>query len=254
MQIKDRIFIISGGAGGLGEQVVRSIVAEEGIAIIIDLDKDRSNQLVEELGSRVYFPGPIDATSETGIEEALTNSAAHFPEKSFGGAVLCSGVVLPPKEIHGYGPNKALTSYRQFQHLISVNLLGTYNVAQQVAQYLIAQPPANDDQERGVIITVSSMLGLDGTLVGYATSKAGVAGLTLPLARELAEFGIRVMSISPGPFDTPLLSKTAEFEAPPCLFPHRLGQATEFSELVLHILSNRMLNGSVIRLDGALRG
>ncbi|KAG0185479.1 Short-chain dehydrogenase reductase SDR [Apophysomyces sp. BC1034] len=223
-------------------------------ALIIDLDVDHSKQLVQELGPQVYFPGPINVTSEIAIQEALTSSAAQFPENSFGGAVLCSGVVLPPKEIDGYGPNKQLTSYRQFEHLISVNLLGTYNVAQQLAQYLISQPPANEDQERGIIITVSSMLGLDGTLVSYATSKAGVAGLTLPLARELAQFGIRVMSVSPGPFETPLVTKTTIFDTPPCLFPHRLGQPAEFSDLVLHIISNRMLNGSVIRLDGALRG
>lgn len=114
------------------------------------------------------------------------------------GAILSSGIVFSP--FGGYGPENKLTSYSQFEHVIRVNLLGTYCVAQKVAEELLKNDPVNSDGERGVIITVSSILGLDGTLVGYGTSKAGIAGLTLPLAKELAPHGIRVMSIAPGPF------------------------------------------------------
>lgn len=122
----------------------------------------------------------------------------HFDGIPLAGAILSSGIIHAPGK--GYGPQDALTSYAQFERVIKVNLLGTFCVAQKVSQELLKNKPINDDGERGVIITVSSILGLDGTLVGYGTSKAGIAGLTLPLARELAPHGIRVMSIAPGPF------------------------------------------------------
>jgi 3-hydroxyacyl-CoA dehydrogenase/3-hydroxy-2-methylbutyryl-CoA dehydrogenase len=114
------------------------------------------------------------------------------------GAILSSGIITSPNK--GYGPDNVLTSYSQFEHIIKVNLLGTFCVAQKVSQILLKNEPMDEDGERGIIITVSSILGLDGVLVGYGTSKAGVAGLTLPLAKELSPFGIRVMSIAPGPF------------------------------------------------------
>lgn len=122
----------------------------------------------------------------------------YFTDKPLVGAILSSGIVRSKNE--GYGPGNALTSYSQFEHVVKNNLLGTFCVAQKVTQELLKNEPMNEDGERGIIITVTSILGLDGALVGYGTSKAGIAGLTLPLARELSPFGIRVMSIAPGPF------------------------------------------------------
>lgn len=122
---------------------------------------------------------------------------AHFPAPLVG-AILSSGIVSSPNK--GYGPNDSLTSYSQFEHIVRVNLLGTFCVAQKVSEVLLKNEPMGEDKERGIIITVSSILGLDGLLVGYGTSKAGIVGLTLPLAKELSPFGIRVMSVAPGPF------------------------------------------------------
>ncbi|RCI04897.1 Short-chain dehydrogenase reductase SDR, partial [Rhizopus stolonifer] len=189
------------------------------------------------------------------VDRALADTLQHFNQVVLAGAILCSGVVYPPKSIEGYGPDHALTSYSQFEHIIKINLLGTYCVAQKVANILLNNTPMNQDGERGMLITVSSILGLDGTIVGYGTSKAGVAGLTLPMARELSKFGIRVMSIAPGPFDTPILGRSSVHDvvAPFSLFPHRYGVPQEFTDLVMQIIHNPMLNGTVIRLDGALR-
>ncbi|KAI9320592.1 hypothetical protein BX666DRAFT_1909399 [Dichotomocladium elegans] len=255
MQLKQRNFIVSGGASGLGRQVVESIVAQGGCATILDLNATGSQELVDMYGNEnVFFPGSVDVTDETQVKEAIEASVAHFDQAPIGGAVLCSGIVFPPKRFSGYGPNNALTSYQQFKFVMDVNLLGTYCVAQHVAEHLIQVEPSDDDGERGVIITISSMLGLDGTLVSYGTSKAGVAGLTLPLAKELASFGVRVMSVAPGPFATPLALANGAQPPPNCLFPKRLGDPKEFSNLILHVIENPMLNGSVIRLDGGTRG
>lgn len=133
------------------------------------------------------------------VEEAIQKTIEKFSDNPLGGAVLCSGILTSQKN-KGYGPGDALTSYQQFEHVIQVNLLGTFCVAQKVAQELLKNESMNSDGERGIIITTSSILGLDGALVSYGTSKAGIIGLTLPLARELSPFGIRVMSIAPGPF------------------------------------------------------
>ncbi|KAI7863445.1 hypothetical protein BDF14DRAFT_1959177 [Spinellus fusiger] len=252
MLVKGNTFVVTGGASGLGEQVVRDIVAHGGNVIIMDLNETRAKNLVAELGSQAYSYGSIDVTSESVVKEALDFGVDYFKDSTLVGAVLCAGVFAPAKGIEGYGPDSQLTGYAQFKSIVTVNLFGTYNVAQQVAQRLISNELPSKDNERGILITVSSVLGLDGALVGYGTSKAGVAGLTLPLAKELAGFGIRVMSIAPGPFDTPIFDQTTQ-DIPKCLFPHRSGEPKEFSEVVLNIINNVMFNGSIIRLDGGIR-
>ncbi|KAI9028328.1 3-hydroxyacyl-CoA dehydrogenase [Phycomyces nitens] len=252
MQIKGNTFVVTGGASGLGEQVVRDIVAQGANVIIIDINHERAEFLIKELGNQVYSHGITDTTSETLVNEALDGGITNFPDSPFVGAILCGGILSPQKDLKGYGPDEKLTGYSQFKNIVTVNVLGTYNVAQQVAQRMMSNNEMGSDKERGVIITVSSICGLDGILVAYGTSKAAIAGLTLPLARELAEYGIRVMSIAPGPFNTPILKKT-DIVAPHCLFPRRNGESDEFSKLVINIIGTPMLNGSVIRLDGGLR-
>ncbi|KAI9489475.1 3-hydroxyacyl-CoA dehydrogenase [Zychaea mexicana] len=255
MRVQGNLFLVTGAASGLGEQVAKSIVEQGGYVVAVDINAAGLEDVVRSLGlNRVYSPGSVDVTSENQVQEAIKKGLNHFKESPLAGAVICSGIVWPPQSIKGYGQDERLTSYSQFKHIVTVNLLGAYNVAQQVAQTIMDHKPMNEDGERGVIITTSSMLGLDGTLVGYGTSKAGVAGMTLPLAKELSEFGIRVMSIAPGPFETPLVRAVPGVEAPVSLFPKRYGYPNEFSDLVLHIIGNPMLNGSVIRLDGGLRG
>ncbi|KAI8384524.1 uncharacterized protein BYT42DRAFT_562790 [Radiomyces spectabilis] len=252
MQILDSVFIVTGGASGLGEQVVRTLVSHGGNVVILDLNAERAKKLVEELGSQVYCPGSVNVTCEESVTKAIETAMGVYKDIPLVGAVLCSGVIVPPTSLPGYGPNGMLTSYKQFESIMKVNVLGSYNVAEKVVPYMIKNQPFNDDGERGVIISVSSILGLDGVTVGYGTSKAAIAGLTFPLANELAPYGIRVMSIAPSAFATPLLDKLA-VKAPVSPFPKRLGQPTEFADLVIHVIHNVMLNGSVIRLDGALR-
>lgn len=213
-----------------------------------------------------------------------------------GGAVISHGIATTPGSVKGYGPGDALTSYKQFELVVKVNLLGTYAVAQKVANLLLKNKPFDDDGERGIILTVSSVAGLDGALTAYGTSKgtilycrpsltclcfiAGVVGLTLPLARELSSFGIRVMSIAPGMFGniyyfdyfssfliklqtiaTPMTtpsnleasSTKIEVSQQTNLFPTRYGKPHEFASLAVSVIQSPMLNGSVIRLDGGLR-
>ncbi|CAO3616453.1 unnamed protein product [Cunninghamella blakesleeana] len=253
MKIENNLFVVTGGASGLGEQVVRSIIEMKGYVILIDINMDASTSLVRELGeANVYFPRSVDVTSEAQVEDALSSAVDHFKNHPLCGAILCSGVLLPPFSMEGYGPNKTLTTFQQFKHVIDINLLGTYNMAHKVSQRMIDNKSTNDDGEKGVIISVSSITGLDGALVGYGTSKAAIAGLTLPLARELADYGIRVVCIAPGPFETPIL-KVTDMKAPLCLFPKRYGHPIEFANTVIHIITSPIYNGSVIRLDGGLR-
>ncbi|ORZ01455.1 short-chain dehydrogenase/reductase SDR [Syncephalastrum racemosum] len=250
--LKDKAFIVTGGASGLGEQVARTLHKNGAHVIIFDINVMRGNAVSGELGDRVSFY-KVDVRCERTVQE-MVEAACTACTVSLAGAILCSGVVLPPGNAVGYGPDRVLTSIAQFKAVVDINLIGTYNVAQHVAARLIENKPYNDDGERGVIITTSSLLGLDGVLTAYATSKAGVAGLTLPLARELSPFGVRVVSVAPGPFDTPLVQTDGLAQsAPSCLFPKRYGKPDEFASLVLHVLENPMLNGSVLRLDGGLR-
>ncbi|KAI8093063.1 uncharacterized protein BX664DRAFT_277758 [Halteromyces radiatus] len=254
MKVENNLFIVSGGASGLGRQTVCSLVNKGAYVGIIDINAEASLALVEQLDEKyVHFPGSVDVTSEEQVEQAIQEIKIKFQIIPLVGAVLCSGVLMPPSHIEGYGPKSQLTSYQQFKHIVDINLLGTYNVIQKISNILIQNQPLNEDGERGVIITVSSITGLDGSLVGYGTSKAGIAGLTLPLARELAIFGIRSMCIAPGPFETPISTTAGDMKAPPCLFPSRHGHPTEFADTVIHLITSSMLNGSIIRLDGGLR-
>ncbi|ORX62991.1 putative 3-hydroxyacyl-CoA dehydrogenase [Hesseltinella vesiculosa] len=254
MKLAQGLVIVTGGSGGLGEQTIHSIVAENGYVALIDVNVSGSERIVEKYGEkRVYFPGPVDVANEEQVAAAMEMIDAHFVDVTWLGAVICSGVLFAPPTKLGYGPKGKLTSFQQFKHVMDINLLGTYNVAHKVSEQLIKSSPLNEDGERGMIITVSSITGLDGSIVGYGTSKAAVAGLTLPLARELSTFGIRVVSIAPGPFETSMIHVDADIQAPVGLFPKRYGYPHEFAELVVYAFKQRMLNGCVIRLDGGLR-
>ncbi|CAO3671348.1 unnamed protein product [Rhizopus stolonifer] len=201
MHIEGLVFIVTGGAGGLGAQVASSIITKGGLVALFDIDEKRLNEVVKKCGNNVcYSPGPIDITLESQVEEAINKTRSYFSNKVLAGVILCGGILFPPASKLGYGPKNVLTSYDQFKHVLNVNVLGTYCVAQKVSEVFIKNKPLNKDGERGIIITLSSILGLDGVIVGYGTSKAAVAGLTLPLATELSPFGIRVMSIAPGAF------------------------------------------------------
>ncbi|KAI8973820.1 short-chain dehydrogenase/reductase-like protein SDR [Mycotypha africana] len=252
MKVDGLTFIVTGGASGLGKEVARTLVSQGAFVSIFDINVDSSRNIASELGEdRCFVAGSVNVTVEADVAHAIAKTLEHFSSKKLGGVIISSGIVTPPATITGYGPDQVLTSYAQFEHVIGVNLLGAYCVAQKVSEILLKNNPFNKDGERGIIITVSSILGLDGLFVGYGTSKAGLTGLTLPLAKELSSFGIRVMSIAPGVFDTPIVDRSNK-NAPIALFPRRLGEPTEFADLVLRVIDTPMLNGSVIRLDGAL--
>lgn len=251
MQIKDHAFIVTGGGSGLGAACARRIVADGGKVLIADIDAAAGLALAGELGpaARAIM---IDVTSGDDGEAAVA-----FAKQEFGsvhGLVCCAGVVIGEKIAGRDRPHDLET----FARVISVNLIGVFNMMRVVAFAMSGNVP-NADGERGVIINTSSIAAFDGQIgqAAYAASKAGVAGLTLPAARELARVGIRVMAVAPGLFETSMLGGLApEVQAElgrSVPFPQRLGRPSEFAGLVCHIIGNPMLNGEVIRLDGALR-
>lgn len=251
MQISDNTFLVSGGSSGLGAACVRLLAEAGGNVVIADVNQEAGTKLAASLGERARFVA-TDVTDEASVQNAVSSATKFFG--GLHGAITCAGIALAERVLGKEAPH-ALVS---FSKVIQVNLIGTFNV-QRLAAEAIAQNHAAPGGERGVLISTSSIAAFDGQIgqAAYAASKGGVAALTLPLARELARFGIRVASIAPGIFDTPLLAGLPEAaraslgqQVP---FPPRLGRPAEFAALVRHIIENEMLNGEVIRLDGALR-
>jgi NAD(P)-dependent dehydrogenase (short-subunit alcohol dehydrogenase family) len=249
-EMKSQSAIVFGGASGLGEATARELTAAGHSVVIADLNEEKGAALAEELGAQFV---QADVTSEESVRDAL--APAIEIDGGLRICVNCAGVgaagrIASPK--HGAAPLEG------YQWAININLMGTINVLRLAAEAMIANEPEEDDQ-RGVCINTASIAAYDGQIgqTAYAASKGGVVGLTLPAARDLARHGVRVMTIAPGLFDTPLLALLPE-EARKALgdnvpFPQRLGQPSEFGLLARQIIENRMLNGEVIRLDGALR-
>ena len=251
MQWAGSTFLVTGGASGLGAATVRSVVAGGGNAVIADLKDLEGNALAQELGQAVRFVR-TDVT-----DEASGKAAVQAAVDAFGGLqclVNCAGIVYGEKIVGKDGPH----SLAGFARTIGINLIGTFNLVRLAAAAMTGNAP-NADGERGVIVNTSSIAAFDGQIgqAAYSASKAGVAGMTLPMARELARSGIRVMTIAPGIFETPMVGQVpkeiAESLARMVPFPPRLGRPDEFASLVLEIVRNAMLNGEVIRLDGAIR-
>ncbi|MCP4200449.1 MAG: 3-hydroxyacyl-CoA dehydrogenase [bacterium] len=251
MKVRDKAFLVSGGASGLGEATVRRLVEEGARVVIADLNQERGVALVEELGDATRF-SPTDVTQEDSVRAAIGVALDGFG--GLNGAVSCAGIGTPGKVLGKEGPH----SLELFTKVIHVNLIGTFNVLRLAAE-AIADNETDDGGERGAIVNTASVAAFEGQIgqVAYAASKGGVVGLTLPSARELARQGIRVVTIAPGLFDTPLMAGLPEKarislgEQVP--FPSRLGRPDEYADLVLHVFENRMINGEIIRLDGALR-
>ncbi|UOQ45091.1 3-hydroxyacyl-CoA dehydrogenase [Halobacillus salinarum] len=251
MDIANVIAVVTGGASGLGEAAVRKIAAGGGRAVIADLNADKGRKLAEELGEQVLFQ-EVDVTSETDVAYTLEAAADKFGPVNT--VVNCAGIVIAEKVSGRDGPH----AYESFSKVIEVNLLGTFNVIRLAADSM-KNNPANSDGERGVMINTASIAAFEGQIgqAAYSASKGGVASMTLPISRELARYGIRVMTIAPGVFETPMFSVLPE-SAKETLgkmtpFPNRLGKPDEYGKLVISILDNPMLNGEVIRLDGAIR-
>lgn len=249
MDIAGHGAIVTGGASGLGEATARRLAACGAEVTVFDLDAERGAALETETGIRFV---EVDVTDEPAVSDAIDQSiaAGAFPRV----LVNCAGIGPPAKAVDREGQALPLAA---FTRVVEINLIGSFNVASKFAARLQAADPV--DEERGVIINTASVAAFDGQIgqPAYAASKAGVAGMTLPLAREFARFGIRVMAIAPGLFLTPLLESLPE-EAQASLgaqvpFPNRLGHPEEFAQFVESIVLNPMLNGEVVRLDGAIR-
>jgi len=251
MDMKGSTFIITGGASGLGAGTVRMIVAGGGNAVIADLKEAEGQALAAELGKSARFvkTDVADAASaQAAVAAALTSYGG------LQGLVSCAGIVHGEKVLGKEGPH----AIEGFARTIAINLVGMFNVIRLAADAMSKGAP-NAEGERGVIVNTASVAAFDGQIgqAAYAASKGGIVAMTLPIARELARFGIRVMTIAPGIFHTPMMASLAP-EVQEALgkmvpFPPRLGRAEEFASLVAEIVRNPMLNGEVIRLDGAIR-
>jgi NAD(P)-dependent dehydrogenase (short-subunit alcohol dehydrogenase family) len=243
--------VVTGGASGLGEACVRLLSGKGARVAIFDMAVERGEKLAAELGSGAIFVN-VDITNED-----QTVAAVNKTMEAFGGISVvlnCAGVGDPGKILSKRGP----LPLAAFNRVIQINLVGTLNVTRLAVEQMVKNVP-NADGERGVVINTASIAAFDGQIgqIAYSASKAGVVGMTLPLARECADYGVRVMTIAPGLFDTPMLAmlppQIKEFLAKTVPFPQRLGNPIEYAKLAEHIIENPILNGECIRLDGALR-
>src|SRR5262245_33689004 len=251
MQVGGRTFLVTGGASGLGAATARRLAAAGGKVVISDINAEQGARLAAELGANASFVS-TDVTDGAQVGQAVAASREKFG--ALHGAISCAGIA-PGERILGKSGPPLPDSFRR---AVEINLIGTFNLLRLAAQAMERNAP-DSEGERGVIINTASVAAFDGQIgqAAYSASKAGVAGLTLPAARELARFGIRVMAIAPGVFETPMVAAfPAELRqslATQVPFPPRLGRPEEYAALVEHIIVNTMLNGEVIRLDGALR-
>jgi NAD(P)-dependent dehydrogenase (short-subunit alcohol dehydrogenase family) len=249
MQIRNSIFLVTGGASGLGAATARMAAENGGKVVIADMQAEVGVKLAREIGARFVR---TDVTSE-----ADGRAAVALAQKEFGGLhvlVNCAGIALAERTIGKEAPH----DLQRFVRVINVNLIGTFNMIRLAADAMAKAGP-NASGERGVIVNTASVAAFDGQIgqAAYSSSKGGVVAMTLPVARDLARSGIRVMTIAPGIFKTPMLmgmpQEVQDSLGASVPFPPRLGEPSEYAALALHIVENQMLNGEVIRLDGAIR-
>lgn len=251
MKIDNNVVVVTGGASGLGEATVRKIVSEGGKVVILDLSKEKGDNLAEELSGSVHFV-KTDVTDESSVQAALDQATETFGK--IDALVNCAGIGIAEKTYS----KKGVHNLSAFSKVIQINLIGTFNVIRLASEKMAKNEPS-EDGERGVIINTASVAAFEGQVgqVAYSASKGGIVGMTLPISRDLSPLGIRVMTIAPGLFDTPLFAELPE-EAKQALgkmtpFPSRLGYPAEYALLASSIMENPMLNGETIRLDGAIR-
>lgn len=248
MQIRDNVFIVTGGASGLGAGTARMLAQQGGKVVIADLNEAAGTALAEELGGRFVR---CDVTSETD-GQAVVDAAVGLGRLA--GLINCAGIATANKTVGKNGPHPL----DAFEKTIRINLIGTFNMIRLAAAAMVQNTP-DDGGERGIIVNTASVAAFDGQIgqAAYAASKGGVVGMTLAVARDLSRDGVRCMTIAPGIFETPMLLGMPQ-EVQDALgkmvpFPPRLGRPAEYAQLVQAIIGNTMLNGEVIRLDGAIR-
>ncbi len=252
MQLQNAVALVTGGASGLGGATVRNFAEAGAKVVIADLNEERGTALADELGENALFV-KTNVASEEEMQAAVDAAVNQFGALHI--TVNCAGIGEAIKTVH---PERGAHPLDRFERVIKVNLIGTFNSIR-LSAFAMLQNESNDAGERGVIINTASVAAYDGQMgqAAYSASKGGIVGMTLPIARDLARDGIRVMTIAPGLFDTPLLAGLPEKarislgqQVP---FPSRLGDPAEYAQLARQIVENVMLNGEVIRLDGAIR-
>jgi len=251
MEIANSAFLVTGAASGLGAACARELVMLGANVVLADLNRRAGEELTRQLGPTARF-AEVDVRSSDQVRSAIGLAVAEFG--GLQGAICCAGIAHAERVIGRQGPH----DIERFAEIVQINLVGTFNVIRLAAAAMsVGQPNALG--ERGVIVATASIAAFEGQIgqAAYAASKGGIVSMTLPIARELAQFGIRVVTVAPGVFDTPLMqalpADAREALGRQVPFPRRLGQPAEFAALVRHIIENPMLNGEVIRLDGALR-
>jgi len=246
MKLSGATFMVTGGGSGLGEATARAFVAAGANVCIVDMNADNGNKVATDLGSQAIFQ-KTNVTDEASVNAAVDATVARFGR--IDGVINAAGVAAAVRVLK--------TKPSTFQKIVDINLVGTFNVLRAVSLKAAKNPTS--DGERGVIINVASVAAFDGQIgqAAYSASKAGVVGMTLPIARDLAKYGIRICTIAPGIFMTPMMrglpQKAQDSLATQVPFPARLGEPSEFANLCKHIVENQYLNGEVIRLDGSIR-
>jgi NAD(P)-dependent dehydrogenase (short-subunit alcohol dehydrogenase family) len=251
VQLDNATFVVTGGGSGLGAATARQLAAGGANGVLADINTEAGASLAGELGDRARF-AETDVTSEAGVAGALDVATTAFG--GVRGLSNCAGIAAATRVVGRDGPH----DLDAFARVVEVNLIGTFNAIRLVGAAMIDNEP-NAAGERGVIVNTASVAAFDGQIgqAAYSASKGGIVALTLPVAREFASHGIRVVTIAPGIFDTPMMAglpeKARESLGAQVPFPSRLGRPDEYAALALHIVANEMLNGEVIRLDGAIR-
>jgi len=250
MQIKDQVFVVTGGGSGLGAATARMLVEQGGKVILVDVNAEGGSAVAKELGANARFVN-ADVTDDASARKAFEAASQMGVLR---GLINCAGVAPAEKVVGREGPHKL----DSFARTININLIGSFNMIR-LAAAMMSEAAPTASGERGVLISTASVAAYDGQLgqAAYAASKGGIVSMTLPIARELARSGIRVMAIAPGIMETPMLlgmpQDVQEALGKTVPFPARMGKPAEFAALVEHILTNEYLNGEVIRLDGSIR-
>lgn len=251
MQLKNKVFVVTGGGSGLGAATARGLLEAEARVVLVDVNRDAGEALASELGENAIFV-ETDVTSEASAQNAIAAALSRFG--AVHGLVNCAGVAPAEKVLGKEGPHRL----DSFARVININLVGTFNMLRLAAEAMMKNEP-DAGGERGVIVNTASVAAFEGQLgqAAYAASKGGIVALTLPVARELARSGIRCLTIAPGIMETPMLlgmpPEVQESLNKMVPFPTRMGKPAEYAALVRHIAENAYLNGEVIRLDGAIR-
>jgi len=252
MNLKDKVALVTGGASGLGQATVEAYVSKGAKAVILDINEEKANKIIENLGKENVMFISTDIMKEDPVMEAINLIKEKYGQLHI--AVNCAGTGYPGRILGKEAPHPL----DAFQFIINLNLVGTFNVMRIAADLMDKNEPDEKD-EKGIIINTASIAGIEGQIgqSAYSASKAGVIGLTITAARDLARHAIRVCTIAPGIFDTPLMQLAPDKVRDPLLestqFPHRFGQPNEFADLAVHIVENTYLNGETIRLDSGMR-